>query len=190
MMRRISPSLLVWLVLVWLMLWGSLDASTAIFGVLLAFAVLLFFPLPVHRWNIFSRPLRLLGLAVYVVWDLVQSAVRLAFDEFRHGSKVKAAIVAVPVLSDVDHVIASAANVLSLGPGRFVLQIDRTNRIWYVYALGVQSRVSCDKIHDDALDLQVKVMHAYGSAEEARTARSRAEAAKQRRRARTRMESQ
>ncbi|MBK1788050.1 Na+/H+ antiporter subunit E [Prauserella cavernicola] len=180
-MRRLSPSLLVWLVLVWVSLWGTLDVTTVVFGVLVALGVLVFFPLPVHRWNIFGHPLRLASLTLYVVWDLVLSAVRLAWDEFRHGSSVKAAIVAVPVLSDVDHVIASASNVLSLGPGRFVLQIDRANRIWYVYALGVRSRLACDKIHDDALDLQVRVIHAFGAPDEARTVRERAEEAKRRR---------
>ncbi|MEU6644321.1 Na+/H+ antiporter subunit E [Saccharomonospora sp. NPDC046836] len=181
-MRRLSFSLLFWLVLVWLMLWGTLDLSVAVFGVLLAFAVLMLFPLPVHRWHFFVHPLRLVRLACWVVVDLVVSAVGLAWDEFRHGGRVRAAIVAVPSLSDVDHVIAAAANVLSLGPGKFVLQIDRAGGIWYVYALGVRTREAADRVHDDVLDVQVRVIHAYGTAEEARTVRERAEEAKRRRR--------
>ncbi|MFC4002429.1 Na+/H+ antiporter subunit E [Prauserella oleivorans] len=180
-MKRVSPSLLIWLVLVWLLLWGTVDLSTAVFGVLVALAVLVLFPLPVHRWNIFGHPLRLLVLGGYVAVDLVLSAFRLAKDSLVRPGGVHAAIIAVPVLSDTDHVIASAANVLSLAPGNFVLQIDRPNGIWYVYALGVRTRADAHKVYDDALDLQARVIWAYGSAEEARSVRQRAEEAKRRR---------
>ncbi|ASR37075.1 hypothetical protein BAY61_21145 [Prauserella marina] len=180
-MKRLSPALFLWLVIVWLALWGTLDLSTAFFGVLLSLIVLLLFPLPAHRWNIFKHPVRLIGLGAYLVWDIVLSAVRLGWDQWRDGDDIKAAIVAVPVLSDVDHVIASAANVLSLGPGKFVLQIDRRRAVWYVYVLGVRSKADTDKIFDDALDLQVRVIYAYGGADESDTVRERAEQAKARR---------
>lgn len=180
-MRRLSPSLLIWLVLVWLLLWGTLDVSTAVFGVVVALLVLVAFPLPVHRWNIFGHPVRLLVLGAYVALDVVLSALRLVRDSVVKPGDARAAIVAVPVLSDADHVIASAANVVSLAPGNFVLQIDRPNGIWYVYALGVRTRADAHKVYDDVLDLQARVVWAYGSAEEARTVRQRAEEAKRRR---------
>ncbi|MCP2253875.1 multicomponent Na+:H+ antiporter subunit E [Prauserella aidingensis] len=179
---RVAPSLLIWLVLVWLLLWGTFDVATLVYGTIVALAVLMLFPLPTHRWNIFRRPLRLVTVALYVVVDLFASALRFLTDIARGGGSVSAGIVAVPVLSDVDHVIASAANVVSLAPGKFVLQIDRPGGIWYVYVTGVRSREDADKAFDDVLDLQRAVVWAVAGDDEASTAGERAGEAKRRRR--------
>lgn len=164
--RRPQVSLLVWLVLVWLMLWGTVDTATIVFGVVVAVAVLLIYP-PAHvRSRFFARPLRLLVLGGYLVVDLLLSALRLVWETFRWGRDIKAAIVAVPLLSDEDHVIASAANMLSLAPGRFVLQLDRAGGLCYVYALGVRSPAAADRVCDEFVDLQVRVIKTFGSADE------------------------
>lgn len=185
-MRRLSPAMFVWLVVVWLMLWGTFDVTTLLFGIVVALVVLVLFPLPAHRWNVFARPSRVLGLAWFVARDIAVSAMWLAWDVFRHRRDIRAAIVAVPLLSDADHVIASAANVLSLGPGKFVLQIDRERSVWYVYALGAYSRVEADRVHDDTLDLQARVVRTFAPATEADAVRDRAEQAKRARRAQDR----
>ncbi|GAA1229904.1 hypothetical protein GCM10009676_10700 [Prauserella halophila] len=179
---RVAPSLLIWLVLVWLLLWGTFDVASLVYGTLVALVVLVLFPLPSHRWNIFRRPLRLVTVALYVVVDLFGSALRFLADIVRNGGSVSAAIVHVPVLSDVDHVIASAANVVSLAPGKFVLQIDRPGGIWYVYVTGVHTGPDVDKAVDDVLDMQRAVVWAVAGDEEASAAAGRAEEAKRRRR--------
>ena len=55
---RVAPSLVIWLVIVWMLLWGTFDVATAVYGLLVALVVLVLFPLPSHRWNIFRRPHR------------------------------------------------------------------------------------------------------------------------------------
>lgn len=179
--NRIAPSLMIWLVVVWMLLWGTFDVATAVYGLLVALIVLVVFPLPSHRWNIFHRPWRLVILAGYVIVDLVGSAVRFFVDTLRESGRVSAAIMAVPVLSDVDHVIASAANVVSLAPGTFVLQIDRSRGIWYVYTTGVRTAEDAHKAYDNVVDMQHVVVWAFGDEHEAPSARSRAEEAKRQR---------
>ncbi|MBB3053302.1 multicomponent Na+:H+ antiporter subunit E [Prauserella isguenensis] len=179
--NRIAPSLMIWLVVVWMLLWGTFDVATAVYGLLVALIVLVVFPLPSHRWNIFHRPWRLVILAGYVIVDLVGSAVRFFVDTLRESGRVSAAIMAVPVLSDVDHVIASAANVVSLAPGTFVLQIDRSRGIWYVYTTGVRTAEDAHKAYDNVVDMQHVVVWAFGDEQEAPAARSRAEEAKRER---------
>lgn len=178
---RVAPSLVIWLVIVWMLLWGTFDVATAVYGLLVALVVLVLFPLPSHRWNIFRRPHRLAYLTVYVVIDLFGSAARFFVDSLRASGRVSAAIIAVPVLSDVDHVIASAANVVSLAPGTFVLQIDRPGGIWYVYTTGVRTAEDAHKAYDDVIDMQRAVVWAFGDEQEAPAARSRAEEAKRQR---------
>lgn len=176
--RRISWTLFVWLVLVWIMLWGGGSLSTVVFGVLLAVGVLLLYPMPQVHARTFARPLRLLGLAGYVVLDLLKSAVRVGADVLRSGVKVRAVVIAVPVLSNVDHEIAFAANVVSLTPGKFMLQIDRDRGIFYVYALGVRSVAAAVRTHNDVIDTQVRVTKVFGAGEELRDVHARAEQAR------------
>ncbi|MBB3665315.1 multicomponent Na+:H+ antiporter subunit E [Prauserella sediminis] len=178
---RVAPSLVIWLVIVWMLLWGTFDVATAVYGLVVALIVLVLFPLPSHRWNIFRRPWRLAVLAGYVLVDLFGSALRFVADAVRNSGRVSAAIIAVPVLSDVDHIIASAANVVSLAPGKFVLQIDRPGGIWYVYTTGVRAAQDAHKAYDDVVDMQRVVVWAFGDEQEAPEARSRAEEAKRQR---------
>ncbi|GAA1212003.1 Na+/H+ antiporter subunit E [Prauserella alba] len=178
---RVAPSLVIWLVVVWMLLWGTFDVATAVYGLVVALLVLVLFPLPSHRWNIFRRPWRLVVLTVYVLADLFGSALRFVADTVRNSAKVSAAIIAVPVLSDVDHIIASAANVVSLAPGKFVLQIDRPGGIWYVYASGVRTAEDAHKAYDDVIDMQRVAVWAFGDETEAPAARSRAQEAKRQR---------
>ncbi|MCP3804369.1 Na+/H+ antiporter subunit E [Allokutzneria sp. A3M-2-11 16] len=155
-------STFVWLVVVWLMLWGSADLGLVLLGAVVAAGVLLLYPLPPVRSRVLRRPHRLVGLGLFLVADLVISGIRVAWDAARYGRKVRAAVIAVPVLSDEDYVIATAANLLSLGPGKFVLQLDRRERVFYVYALGVRSAAEVDRARADVLGLQRRVIKAFG----------------------------
>ncbi len=169
-MRRlfsaISLPLFVWLVVVWILLWGSVAPGTVVAGVVVSLGVLVLFPLPAVHYPV-VRPVRLVRLVGYVLVDLVASALRTAVEVIRSGPRVRAAVVAVPTLSDLDHVIAAAAGAISLTPDTFVIQIDREGGILYVYSLGVRTRVQADRAHDQALALQVRVVRAIGTADEA-----------------------
>jgi multicomponent Na+:H+ antiporter subunit E len=163
--RALSLPTLLWLVVVWLALWGTLDPVTAVFGVVVAVGVLVLFPLPrVWTSGLFPRPRPLIGLLGWVLSDLVVSGVRVARDMIVHGPRVRAAVIAVPILFDEDRLIALTANVLSLGPGRFVIQIDRERLVFYVYALGVRTHEEVLRTHDEVVDLQQSVTRAFGSA--------------------------
>ncbi|CAM2940420.1 Na+/H+ antiporter subunit E [Saccharomonospora xinjiangensis] len=173
-MRRFSPLLAPWLFLVWLLLWRSVEPLVLVSGVLVTAAVLVLFPFSPVRSPLLVRPHRLLGLAVYLAWDLVSSGLRVGWDAARHGPRTKAVIVEVPILVDRDFLVASAANLISLAPGTFVLHIDRPTSCFYVYALGVYSP-DVGPLARDSLRMQVRVAKTFGTAEEIRTAVQRAQ---------------
>lgn len=172
-MRRFSPLLMAWLVTVWLMLWGSLEPIVVVSGVLVAAVLLVLFPLQPVRTRVLARPFRVLFLAVYLAWNLLISGLRVARDAACYGSRAKAVIVEVPILADTDFVVASAANMLSLGPGRFVLHIDRPAGYFYVYVLGV-GPAGASWVYEEAITMQVWVAKAFGSRDEVRAVVSRA----------------
>ncbi|WP_370591348.1 Na+/H+ antiporter subunit E [Saccharopolyspora montiporae] len=155
--------LVVWLTLVWLLLWGTLDAGTVFFGLVVALLVSFLFPSPVIRTNIKLRPLALLRLIMFLIVDMVGSTIRVAWQSVRYGRSAKSAIVEVELLTDSDHITAMVANAVSLAPGNFVLQIDRENRICYVYSLGV-SEEGVGRVRSDVLRMENRIVRAVGSA--------------------------
>lgn len=160
LIRRLP--LLFWLTLVWVMLWGRIDVGTVLFGLVVAMLVTTVFPLPPITTNIFIRPLRIIELAVYLAWDLVVSTFKVAWQAVWHGHNTKAAIVAVPLSTDSDHIIAITSNAVSLAPGTFVMQIDRARLICYVYQLGMRVE-DAESVRRHVLALEARVVRAVGS---------------------------
>lgn len=159
--------MLGWLVLVWLLLWGTYDPGTAFFGIVVGVLVIWFFPAPPIATDIRLRPLRLGQLVLFLAWDLVVSTGRVAFEAIVRGPRVRASIVAVTLVTDSDHLMAMVANAVSLAPGNFVLQIDRANRICYVYALGAGEHAT-ERVRREVLGWERRVVHAVGTGEQVR----------------------
>lgn len=153
--------LICWLTVVWVLLWGTFDAGTVFFGVLVAVLVTVLFPLPVIRTGMVVRPLPLLRLIGYLASDLVSSTIRVAWQALRFGPNATASIVAAHLRTDSDYLTAMIASAISLSPGQSVLQIDRVNRICYVYVLCADDDAA---VRRDVSRLERFVVRALGSA--------------------------
>lgn len=157
--------LVLWLTVVWILLWGTLDLGTLVFGVLVAVLITALFPPPPVFTNIVVRPVSLVQLIGYLAWDLVVSTLRVSWQALRHRGDTKAGIVAVTLLTDSDHLTAMIANGISLAPGKFVLQVDREHAICYVYVLGMRPGEDAS-VRREVLALEARVVRAVGSAQE------------------------
>jgi multicomponent Na+:H+ antiporter subunit E len=167
----------VWLALVWVLLWGTFTPLSLVGGVLVALAVLLAFPMRSAARHLPLRPVRLLGLAGYLVYDMVASGIEVSWQTLRYGPAARGAVLEVPLLSRSDRVVTVVANALSLSPGAMALQIDHEHGLWFVYALGPRDRAGVERARRRAMDMQVRVLAALGTPEElARDRRLRAEA--------------
>lgn len=162
-LRRLP--LVLWLTAVWILLWGTLDLGTLVFGLLVALLVTTMFPLPSVTTHMVARPLPLLRLVCYLAADLVISTLRVSWQAVRYGPRTTAGIVQVTLLTDSDHLTAMVANAVSLAPGKFVMQIDRGHRICYVYALGMRAGGE-DAVRREVLGLERRIVRAVGSARE------------------------
>jgi multicomponent Na+:H+ antiporter subunit E len=156
----------VWLTLVWVLMWGTFSVASIVGGVVVAVLVTALFRLPLALDRLPLRPLRLLGLLLYLVYDLVVSGAEVSWQVLRHGPGARGAIMAVPLISSSDLVVTAMANALSLSPGTMALQIDHDNDVWYVYALGPRDRAGVEKARRRVLDMQRRVLAALGTPEE------------------------
>ncbi|MET0189017.1 MAG: Na+/H+ antiporter subunit E [Pseudonocardia sediminis] len=162
--RRLPQVLL--LALVWLLLWGSLNPQTVLGGLAVGLLVTVAFPLPVLPERMPLRPVRLLRLAGFLVWDLVVSGVQVSVVTLRDGPKAKAGVIAVPLCTRSDRVATMVAAAVALSPGSFVLQIDKHRMTWYVYALGLNDPGAVNRVRQQVMHLQALVIAALGTDEE------------------------
>lgn len=156
----------VWLTLVWVLLWGSFTPLTLVGGVVVAVAVVLVFPVgPVDR-HLPLRPLALLGLTAFLARDLVASSFEVSRETLRRGPRSRGAILELPLASTSDRVVALIAGAYTLSPGTLVLQIDHVRSRWYIYVLGPRDAREVERARHRALDVQRRVVAAFGTDEE------------------------
>ncbi|MDG4792410.1 Na+/H+ antiporter subunit E [Micromonospora sp. WMMD1082] len=161
-----------WLVLVWNLLWGDLSWGNLLGGLLVAIAVLLFFPLPPVT---FDGRLRLRGLLVFAVTfvvELVRASVHVARIAIQPGFVPRSAIVAVRLRVPTDLNLALTAEALSLVPGTLIVEVDRAAALLYVHVLDVRRPSDLADAREQVRAVERRIVEAIGSPDEVRRIRA------------------
>jgi multicomponent Na+:H+ antiporter subunit E len=140
-MRRIALRawVLCWLMLVWILLWGTASAANILSGLAIALLITLLLPLPAVPVEGRLHPLSLLRLIVTVFYYLALSSVQVAWLAVKPGPPPLSAVLRAHVAIKSDLVLALAVNIFNLIPGSIVLEIDQTRRMLYMHVIDVGS---------------------------------------------------
>jgi multicomponent Na+:H+ antiporter subunit E len=140
-MRRIALRawVLCWLVLVWILLWGTVSAANILSGLAVALLITLLLPLPTVPIEGRVHPLSLLRLIVTVAYYLVLSSVQVAWLAVKPGPPPLSAVLRAHLAVKSDLVLALAVNIFNLIPGSIVLEIDQARRMLYMHVIDVGS---------------------------------------------------
>ena len=130
---------LCWLMLVWVLLWGSATPANIIGGFAVALVITMLLPLPAVPVEGRVHPLSLLKLIFVVAYQLVLSSVQVAWLAIRPGPPPLTAVLRAQLSIKSDLVLALAANILTIIPGSMVLEIDQERRLIYVHVIDVGS---------------------------------------------------
>lgn len=126
----------VWLLAVWIALWGDLSFANVMSGLLVVGGVVAAFthvgPLPATS----VRPLYVLRLLGWWAKNLVDSTLEVAYRVLR-SQPVQPAILAFPMRNAPDAVVTVVANIITTTPGTLTLDVrsDGTNAVLYVHIL-------------------------------------------------------
>jgi multicomponent Na+:H+ antiporter subunit E len=161
---RHQVPLMVWLVLVWILLWGSWSWADLLSGVVVALAVTVLLPLPAVAGGLRVRPGPLLSFVGHFLADLVVSGAEVAWQALRPAAVQHSAIVRVQLRADSDVLLAVVAEVLSLVPGSLVLDLDREDRTIALHLLHVRNRHDVDRQKSGVLAMEDRVVRAFGTA--------------------------
>jgi multicomponent Na+:H+ antiporter subunit E len=140
-MRRIALRawVLCWLILVWILLWGTASAANILSGLAIALLITLLLPLPAVPVEGRLHPLSLVRLIVTVFYYLALSSVQVAWLAIKPGPPPLSAVLRAHVAVKSDLVLALAVNIFNLIPGSIVLEIDQTRRMLYMHVIDVGS---------------------------------------------------
>ncbi|MCX2934188.1 Na+/H+ antiporter subunit E [Mycobacterium sp. CVI_P3] len=166
---------LVWLILVWLLLWGSVSVANVISGLVVALGITLLLPLPSVPVQGRLHPLSLAWLALHVAWWLTQSSLQLAWLAIRPGRSPLSAVLRGHLALKSDLVLALAVNIMNLTPGTIVLEIDQARRLVYVHVLDVGSQRSVERFYRQMAQLERLLIAAFERDSEWRPAASESE---------------
>ena len=155
--------LLVWLVLVWILLWGTWSWANLLSGIVVAVAVTSLLPLPPVVGGVQVHGVRLLRLLGYFLVDLVVSAAQVAWLTVRPRGISRSAILKVPLRTDSDLLLTIVAETVTLVPGSIVIDLDREEKTRILHVLNVDDESDVEKRRASVLAQEERVVRALGS---------------------------
>ncbi|GAA1703666.1 Na+/H+ antiporter subunit E [Microbacterium sediminicola] len=154
---------LLWLTALWMLLWGQFTVLAFLTGLIAAVAVTTVFRLPPIGLSGRVNPWYALVFVVTFVGALVKGSLTVAWQVLDLRRQPRAAVIAVPLRTDDDLIMAHTAVTASLIPGSLVLDIDRGRRVLYLHVIGVRGDADVDAHRAETLAWEARVIRAFGS---------------------------
>jgi multicomponent Na+:H+ antiporter subunit E len=123
------------LALIWTFAWGEVSPPVFAMGFGLGYGVLAFLRPLLGETRYFSKLPRLIRLTGFVLYELVLSSLRIAWDVVTPRAYRRPGIVAVPLDAESDLEIAVVANLITLTPGTLSLEVREHPRTLYVHSM-------------------------------------------------------
>ena len=151
---------LVWLLAVWIALWGQLSVANVLSGLAVVGLVALAFSDVGPRPASSLRVADVVRLAAWFVRALVTSTLQVAWAVLR-SEPVKPAVIAFPMRDSGDAVVTLVADMITLTPGTLTLDVrsDGDDAVLYVHVLDLDDE---DAIRADLDELQRLAIRAFG----------------------------
>jgi multicomponent Na+:H+ antiporter subunit E len=162
-LRGLQLSVLVWLTLVWVALWGSLSVFNVVAGLLVAVVVCVVFPLPPLRMDVRVRPLRLVWLVIHFLGDVVVASVDVSWKTLQFHRQPRNAVIEVDLKTHSDFVLTVVAEMVSLVPGSLVVEARRSTHTLFLHVLDVGDVAGVDKFRAQVFALERRVVLAFGT---------------------------
>lgn len=153
--------ILCWLVLVWVLLWGTFSAANILSGLVLALVITVLLPLPAVPVEGKVHLLSLLRLLLAVASYMVKSSVQLAVLAIRPGPPPLSAVLRAHVAVKSDLVLALAVNIFNNIPGSIVLEIDQSRRMLYMHVIDVGTDRGINRFNRQVADVERLLVAAF-----------------------------
>ncbi|GAA1404864.1 putative cation antiporter subunit [Glutamicibacter uratoxydans] len=158
--------LLLLLVFVWAAMWQDFSAGNLLFGAIIALFVVTLFPLPPvvlsGRINIWYC----IKLFIWFLGQVIAASVHVAWLAIARGKNTHSAVIAVPLRTNSDLIVMTVGHVLTLIPGSFVLDVDRSSSTLYLHYIDIENVQQMEKAREGIRQIERRLIMAIGSHDE------------------------
>jgi multicomponent Na+:H+ antiporter subunit E len=133
----------------WAAVIGSVDAVHLVTGFVVGYGVLWFARPLLGETRYFGKLVEAIRFALFFVYELVLSNIRVAWDVLTPRTYRRPGVVAVPLDADTDAEITLLANLVTLTPGSLSLDVSADRRWLYVHSMFVEQP---DSVRSDIKD--------------------------------------
>jgi multicomponent Na+:H+ antiporter subunit E len=158
--------LLVWLVLVWILLWGTWSWANLLSGALVSVLVTTLLPLPPVVGGTRFRPVAFVHYLGYFAVDLLLSGAQVAWRTLSPRGIRNSAILEVRLRTDSDLLLTIVAESVTLVPGSLVIDLDREEKSVALHVLHVDGPDDVERARSRVLAMEERVVRAFGTVEE------------------------
>ncbi|WP_447949139.1 Na+/H+ antiporter subunit E [Microbacterium aurum] len=153
----------LWLIALWMLLWGQFTVLAAVTGLVVALFVTRVFRLPPVE---LSGRVNLWYGAAFVVmlfFAVLRGSLLVAWQTVNLARYPGTAIIAVPLRTDDDLIMAHVGVTASLIPGSLIVDVDRDRRILYLHIIGVSSDRDVEAQRASVQRWEERIVRAVGS---------------------------
>ena len=172
---RLQGRAVLLLALVWVLLWGDASLLNILYGLVLGWLVTVVFWLAPIRYYGRFRPWGVLRLVLAQLRDLAVASVQLAVVALRPRLTLRPGIIKVRLASNSDLYQVMVAELISIVPGTLVVETVRRPRLLYLHVFDLPDSQSIRRQRKHALQLEERVIRAFGSDHELREVQLRAQ---------------
>jgi multicomponent Na+:H+ antiporter subunit E len=156
----------VWLVLLWVLLWGGFTLANVVGGAVVAGLLLALVPRAGAPANDAPRlrPLAMASLLVWFLAKLVEANLRVALEVMRPPgrTRLRPAIVSIALPGCPDGITTAVANSITLTPGTLTVEVDPEGPVLFVHVMQFES---VETTRQEVYEIERRIVAAVGSAE-------------------------
>lgn len=160
---RLSLSTVIWVTVLWMLLWGEFSWTNLIAGALIGVIVPSLFPFPRLGARARVRPGHLVALVYRFLVDLALASFHVAFLAINPRRGTRGAVIRVELRSELQFFTALTGIMASLIPGSVVVEALRRNSMLYVHILDVEAMGGIEKVRQDVLGIEKRLLLALAS---------------------------
>ena len=149
---------------IWVLLWGSASAANVLSGLAIAGVLVLLVP-GLRKRSGGRYTFHLLGIGRLVGHMLivtVRSNVQLTREVLTPQSRIRTAIVGVPLPGCSDELLTLITNLLAISPGTMPIELRQSPNVIYIHVLHL---TDVEQVRREVLHLTDLTVRAFGSAE-------------------------
>ena len=156
----------VWLIALWMLLWGQFTVVAFLTGLIAAVLVTRVFRLPpVELSGRLNFWYGLVFVATFFL-ALIRGSLLVAWQALDPRKQPRSSIIAVHLRTDDDLIMTHVGVTASLIPGSLIIEADRDRRVYYLHVLGADTAEEVARQKRAVLGWEARIVRAVGSREQ------------------------